>query len=254
MHERMKIVGRRLGKHPKKHDNRNLKFAKYAASLPTPPNTVDWGTKVASWGEMLNSSLGDCTCAGAGHMIQAWTADNGAQIVPSDDDILTAYEAVSGYDPKTGQNDNGAVELEVLNYWRNIGIAGHRINAYAEIECSVSQTIQRLKEAIWLFGGVYTGVALPVSAQGQSVWDVPAGGLGGNGAPGGWGGHCVPLIAYDDSTFTCITWGARLKMTYAFVMAYMDEAYALLSPDWVSNNPAPSGFDLAALTADLAAL
>jgi hypothetical protein len=40
-----------------------------------------------------------------------------------------------------------------------------------------------------------------------------------------------------------------------FVADYCDEAYAVLSPAWIEQNgQAPSGFDLAALQADLAAL
>ena len=74
----------------------------------------------------------------------------------------------------------------------------------------------------------------------------------GNGAPGSWGGHAVIIGAYDNNTLTCITWGAPKKMTWSFWDAYCDEAYALLSPDWATGQKAaPSGFDLAALQADL---
>ncbi len=68
--------------------------------------------------------------------------------------------------------------------------------------------------------------------------------------PGSWGGHAVPVIAYDASGLTCITWGALKRMTWAFWDAYCDEAYACLSRDWAAAR-APSGFDWAALDADL---
>ena len=48
---------------------------------------------------------------------------------------------------------------------------------------------------------------------------------------------------------------AHMKMTWNFWNIYCDEAYAVLSPDWIGQAKlAPSGFDLAALEADLAAV
>jgi hypothetical protein len=41
-------------------------------------------------------------------------------------------------------------------------------------------------------------------------------------------------------------------MTTAFWRAYVDEAHALLSPDWLTAKGSPSGFDLDQLKSDLA--
>jgi hypothetical protein len=41
-------------------------------------------------------------------------------------------------------------------------------------------------------------------------------------------------------------------MTWAFWGRYVDEAYCLLSPDFIRRGQAPNGFDLEALRADLA--
>ncbi len=115
--------------------------------------------------------------------------------------------------------------------------------------------IRDVKDAIWLFGGVYIGLALPVSAQSQDVWVVPAGGLSGDGAPGSWGGHAVYVVAYDARGLTCITWGRLKRMSWNFWAAYCDEAYGLLAKDWFeASGEAPSGFDVAALAGDMAAL
>ncbi len=172
---------------------------------------------------------------------------------PRRPDILSAYSAITGYDPKTGANDNGAVETDVLNYWRKTGIAGHQILAYTALEPG---NRQHVKDAVDLFGGCYIGVALPLSAQNQDVWSVPPGGATGDGAPGSWGGHAVPVVAYDSHGPTVITWGAPMRMTWSFWQTYCDEAYAVLSDDFLKQGPngtlaAPSGFDLAALEADL---
>jgi hypothetical protein len=78
----------------------------------------------------------------------------------------------------------------------------------------------------------YIGLALPISAQNQDVWAVPPGGSAGEGSPGSWGGHAVPIVAYDSRGLTVITWGATKRMTWQFLDTYCDEAYALLSQDW----------------------
>jgi hypothetical protein len=179
----------KLGKRaPKKHD-KILAFKKYAVALPIAPAAYDAGGKVDSWPVMLNTTIGDCTCASAGHLTQWWTACAGgtAKII-SDDDILSAYKAVSGYDPATGQNDNGAAISDVLNYWRTNGIGGDKIAASAAID---PKNVDQIKQAIWMFGGIDIGVLLPIAAQGEANWDAPSSALSGDWTPGGWGGHCL---------------------------------------------------------------
>jgi hypothetical protein len=108
-----------------------------------------------------------------------------------------------------------------------------------------------VKTAIWLFGGLYLGVNLPISAQRQNVWEVSRH-PGASDAAGSWGGHAIYLVSYDAETLTCITWGQLKKMTWAWFEAYCDEAYALISKDWMeATGVAPSGFDLATLESDL---
>jgi|GEM_PF-238013 len=242
---------RKLGKHAARHDPRTLLLAKYmtASQLPSAPDSIDWSPKVPNWPMMENDQYGDCTCAAAGHMIECWSANAATVIVPTDDQIISAYAAITGFEPVTGINDNGANELDVLNYWRQTGIAGHKIGAYAALEPTNHDHIM---DVVFLFGGCYIGVALPVSAQTQEVWSVPPGGPTGQGSPGSWGGHAVPIIGYDEGGLICVTWGAIKRMTWTFWDTYCDEAYAVLSPDWFNGQkPAPSGFDMAQLSQDL---
>ncbi len=251
----------KLGKQAPRHDPRTLQFAAYVrpAQLPTPPPAVDYTKAVKGpWGMMANDKVGDCTSAAAGHLIMEWTADTDRQVDPTTKQVLEAYSAITGYDPATGSNDDGAVETDVLNHWRKTGVAGHQILAYAALEPG---NTQHVRDAIDLFGGVYIGLALPVSAQRQNVWSVPPGGVHGDGKPGSWGGHAVPVMAYDAHGLTVITWGETKTMTWQFWSAYCDEAYAVLSMDFLEADPtnphdpvAPSGFDLAALQVDLKAV
>jgi hypothetical protein len=52
-----------------------------------------------------------------------------------------------------------------------------------------------------------------------------------------------------------VTWGALQQLSWAWFAAYCDEAYAIITQDWLeANGQAPSGFDTAQLQADLAQL
>jgi len=51
-----------------------------------------------------------------------------------------------------------------------------------------------------------------------------------------------------------VTWGALQRMTWGFWSAYCDEAYALLSNDFLTADRTPAGVDLATLESDLADL
>ncbi len=245
-------MSRCLGKAPPRVDPRTLQLAAYldARAIPAPPPARDW-THAASprWGLMANDRLGDCTCAAAGHLIQTWTANNGAEVTPSDADIVKAYEAVGHYNPAYPDTDQGAVELDVLNYWRSSGIAGHKIGAFVAVSPGNKTHVEA---AINLFGGVYIGAALPLSAQHQTVWDVAE---GPDAKAGSWGGHAMACVGYNRTGVVLITWGAIKVATWAWWEAYTDEAYALLDAEWVdASRPAPNGFNLDALRVDLAAL
>ncbi len=194
---------------------------------------------------MCNDTLGCCTISGAGHLIEEWSANANTEIVPADSDIISAYSAVSGYDPSTGENDNGAYELDVLNYWRNTGIANRKIYAYAACE---PRNHSHIKASVYLFGGCYLGVALPLSAQNQRIWSVTR---GPDAEPGSWGGHAVPIVAFDAHYVTVVTWGQLMKATWSFIDKYTDESYAILSQDFINNGIAPNAIDWTSLQADL---
>jgi len=242
-HSKMK-----LGKRHARHDPRVPKLLKFTASLPPPPASVDWSSKVTTWPMMLNDKLGDCTCAAVGHCIQEWTTYAGAPVVLPDSAILQLYEQVSGYNPNDPSTDQGAVEVDVLNYWLANGVSKEPLQAYAALEL---QNHNEVMDSLYWFGNCYIGLALPISAQKQDVWAVPPGGAVGEGAPGSWGGHAVPVVAYDARGLTVVTWGATKRMTWQFWDTYCDEAYALLSPLWLSSGKAPQGFDWAQLTTDM---
>jgi hypothetical protein len=242
---------KKLGKLPARLDSRTLKVSNYfAEELPPPPPVKSWLGAVTNWGEFLNDQLGDCTIAGCCHAIQVCSLAAGGEITLPDSDALHYYEKWCGYvngDPST---DNGGVEINILNNWRKYSFAQHALDGYASANFKDHTEIQ---QAVTLLGGTYIGLELPLTAQRQDVWDVVPEWTS-DAQPGSWGGHCVWVAAYDADTLTCITWGENLQMTWAFWDAYVSEAYALALNIWFEKGPAPSGFNKAALLADLAAL
>ena len=257
---------RKLGKKPARFDARTLKLAKYfTAALPPAPEAAGYVDKVNRWGMMLNDQIGDCTVAAAGHMIEQWTAYSRTfEFVPSDAAILRAYQAVSGYVPGNPSTDNGAYLLDVLNYWRKTGVAKHKVKAFAQVN---PRDHEEIKQAIRLFGNCYIGLGLPVSAQNTRiaenhlpVWEVPKTGTTGDGTAWSWGGHAVPLVGYRETPagrrgLMAVSWGELFDVTFSFLDAYCDEAYAVVSMDWIkASGMSPSGFDMQQLLADLQAI
>ena len=239
----------KLGKAPVRVDVRTLMLARYVdrTKLPKPPKTLDLADHVPDWPMYANDRIGDCTCAAAGHMIEAWTGEaHGDAVEISERSVLNAFDHVKIVDPETG--DAGAVELDVLGYWRKRGIGRHKIGAFAKVSVYDHQLV---RTAAWLFGGLYIGLQLPVTAQRQMTWDW-TGSLRGPAAPGSWGGHAVNVVRYSAGSITCVTWGSLKDMTWRFWDHYCDEAYALISRDFLTGGKTPDGFDMDALRADLA--
>jgi hypothetical protein len=242
------IAAHKLGKLPVRMDVRTLRLARYVdrAKLPPAPVELDLTAPVLEWPMYANDRIGDCTTAAAGHMIEAWSAAaRGAAVEVSEQAVLRAFDAVKLVDPRTGEE--GAVELDVLRYWRASGIGNHRIGAFAGVSL---HDVDVVHAGAWLFGGLYIGLALPLTAQEQDVWDW-TGSLAGPAKPGSWGGHAVDVVGYDGGGLTVVTWGSLKRMTWSFWERYVDEAYCLISPDFLRGDKAPNGFDLAALNADL---
>lgn len=262
----MRSIPHQLGKASVRHDaggrngaSRTLLFSRYADAIPTPPSACNWATAVAAWRALGNLKIGDCTSVLVAHTTQAWLANEiGQQFQMPYQRVLRFYSATSGYVPGRPRTDTGADMLTVMNRWRKVGMGGHKIEAYSTLDWTNSV---QLRQSIWLMGAAACGVAMPLSVQNDlapgSVWDVPSGGAVGDGAPGSWGGHALPLLAYDAiaDTYLAASWYATYTLTAAFVRAYCEEAYSPLSAqDWARLQYAPNGFALATLRQDLASI
>jgi hypothetical protein len=232
--------------------DRNFKLVRYLpVALPTAPAPpIDVSEGITSWPMYLNDHLGDCACAAPAHMEEVFSKATGSPRVLTDDDVLALYE-LQGYDPKNPATDQGSSMGQVLQDWRS-NWPPSQVYAY----CQVDQTNEaHVQLALWLFRGLYIGVALPRTAQGQAVWDVVDAPPDQNGA-GTWGGHAINVVAINaDGSREFISWGQRMKMTKEFWDEYVDEVYAVVTHDLPTNGVLQdNGFNLTQLEADMAEL
>ena len=249
----MNHLNLKLGKLDPREGTLSLHLSNYLTSSISYPINLERNTELSNWTMMGNDTIGDCTCAAGGHAIMSWTADSKDLVTPPLVSIVNAYVAVSGYNPSTGQNDNGAACTTVLDYWKDTGIDGHKIVGYTYV--NIHNGVE-LKTAIYIFGLLYIGIQLPLGLQSQingDSWTVPynADLTQGEWAPGSWGGHCVIVVGYNEHGVDVISWGKRYTMLWGFWKAYIEEAYAIISPDFLSNGRAINGLNLVQLESDL---
>ena len=246
----------RLGRNPSIPDPRTLKFGDYLipSQLPSAPSFAGYFTEVWQWPMFGNDQYGDCTFAALAHQMNAWTKyATGVERGPLIDDVLKAYFALS-------PNDTGADMLSTLKYTAKTGIGeGNKIAAYVQLDLA---NHAQLETAIYLFGNVYLGLALPDAIVNDAdpltiPWIVPTEGAVGEWAPNPNNGHAIAAVGYGvgASYLDIVTWGKRIGMGWSAYCDYVDEAYALVSTQWIAKaGNSPSGFDLAQLLLDRAAL
>lgn len=242
------------GRLPAEPARPHLKFGAYLASeLSAPPASSDWlsPVPVGRWGMLANDQFGDCTCAGVGHKrIGDVYVNQGKTLTVTDADALGLYSAVTGFNPNDPNTDQGAVCQDVLQYWQKHGFLGEKIVAFAKVDIS---NVTEVKQAIALFGQIYTGFNFPNTAMDQfnngQPWDVVTGATI-------EGGHCVTIGAYDATGLECVTWGAVQKLTWAFFKKYFDEAWVIVTPDMIdpTSGKDVAGYDLYALGQDFSVL
>lgn len=238
---------RKLGKLPVVKDSNTLKLSKFIdwTKFHEIPEKIEWTKAVSGFSMMKNDELGNCAIVGVANILKSWSANEYEETTITDDNIVDAYSRICGYKPLTNEEDNGCVMLNVLNYWRDVGIDGHKIEGYVSIN---SKSVREVKAAVYLFGGVYLGLQLPSFSERTDEWFLPREGSSYEILPGSWGGHAVVILDADDEYLTCITWGRMIKMNWDFLFAYADEAYAAFAPsDWAKDGTAPNGFDIDSL-------
>ena len=236
-----------------------LKLADYIhPQLANPPAAISRPHSGFSWGMLANDRIGDCVIAMMLHSIEDFHLDAGTPVPAfTDADAISVYSAITGYNPKDPSSDRGTDENAAMRYWEHSGLktsdgASHTIVATVAVDPG---NLNECRIAIDEFIDLQIGIALPISAQGQTEWTVVGDGKTGNSAPGSWGGHGIPYREYDAETFKCVTWGAELLLTVPFHQDYAQEAHVVVTKEMLSRSGVgPSGVAWDELIADIKAL
>jgi hypothetical protein len=235
-----------------------LKLADYIhPELANPPAAVSRPHPGFQWGMLANDTLGDCVIAMMLHSIEDFHLDAGTPVPAfTNQDAISIYSAITGYVPGEPNTDKGTDESAAMGYWEHPGLTAegdtHTIVATVAVDPS---NLTECRIAIDEFVDLQIGIALPLTAQGQTEWTVVGDGKTGNSAPGSWGGHGIPYREYDPETFACVTWGAELLLTVPFHQDYAQEAHVVVTQEMLNNQGiGPSGVNWDDLIADIKAL
>ena len=225
--------------------------------LMTPPTSADWFAKCPPDGTDLgNDQYGDCVPVAELKTIQIRRANAwDDQWAPDTNMALALYSILTGFDPVTGQPDNGTDTLKAMTYWVVQGIQIDTQNLdvvrWTQIDPSSDRDVAL---AIALTGPVQVTLNLPVAAQDVSLWS-QAPGSGPDWQAGSWGCHRVAVGAFNGRTRVCRTWGNDVAMHPDFWSRYVVAVDATLSREWFdATGLSPAGLDWDALSADMAAL
>lgn len=230
------------------------------ANMPPVPDSFDYSTlcPAALANILANDTLGDCTSAGAGHLIAVFTAGGGSPVAITADQAIAFYSQSTGYVPGDPSTDQGGDEVTVLTSWQQQGYAGtgHKIAGFVQVDASNAEL---LKACCFYFGGLYFGLELPDTytnpfpSTNGFVWDV--------GTPDPNQGHCIVGIGASSVGVEIDTWGLIGTFTWAAISELCSDAnggmvFAVLESEWVSKMSlrSPGALDWATLVADFNSL
>lgn len=219
---------------------------------------VDRASAVQSWPMYLNDQLGDCTIAAIGHMYGAWTQYAGsAEALFTDDQIQAVYSRVGGYVPGDPSTDNGCAMQDVLTDQQSNGITDqggklHQVAGFAAFGNPADEVL--LGQVLDVFGTVYVGINVQQNMETEFAdqqpwtWDP---------SPDAQviGGHAICLqrrLGSGRAPLEYVTWGALQPATTGFQAGASEEAWAVVTQDWLqANGTTVEGLDLQQLLADM---
>lgn len=249
----------KLGKKPARPGAIKLKFGTFfdKAALPTPPmvfgHTGHGGD--LRWGMLANDEVSNCVFAGGAHEHMVWTHVHGGQPARFNNaGVIADYSAVTGYDPKRPETDQGTDMVQAAKYRQRTGLIDadgvrHKIEAYVELDIG---NVDQVVLAAYLTGAVGIGVQLPESCEKQFDHQEPFTIVKGSRNEGG---HYVPLVGRNShGNPLIVTWGRIQAVTPAWLAEQMDEGVAYIALEYLANNLSPEGFDSEYLRKSIARL
>jgi hypothetical protein len=200
-------------------DSANPAAGSWAIGGNGPDNTVAPGFQ----------GCGDCDWISTAHVLMQAAKNAGRSVPPFTGlTVVDQYAAYSGYDLKTGANDNGTDMSDSIKWCQEKGFYDDNGTVYQFGQAVTIEpgNIEQLWAATYLFEAVKIGVEVTTAqmdqfdASANPTWDYVA------GSPQE-GGHSIPTMG----SLGLITWGCRVRYTQRFVTRQMDEGHCFLLPE-----------------------
>jgi hypothetical protein len=175
---------------------------------------------------------GDCFWAGETHRLME-SARDARRPVPPISCLTTVqqYAEYSGYDPRTGERDEGSDPQAGLRWIQQTGLRDDHGESHTigQIVALTPGDLSELWEGAYLLEEVGIGLSL-TEAQEQQL---------NGGRPWSWeagspeiGGHWVIVTGRPSAlTGSLITWGRRVAFTTSFYEHQNDESYLMIDPE-----------------------
>lgn len=250
---------RQLGKRPARHDSRVPAMATRMnlATLPPPPAASIWyaAQPLAGIGMVGNDRYGCCVEASIAHYLAAIAnyTDPNAQLTPTEADVLTLYTAITGFNPDDPNTDLGTYFMGpggAVEYWIRNGVTiGGRSNKPEAVVTVNHRDLQHVKQAINMFGFVFTGANMKQADVDSAFLWLPTEGPV-------IGGHEFLLAGYENVAghdyFDVITWNGMWRASDDWILSSVDECAAVLNRSFVNaGGTDPAGVAWADLEQDL---
>lgn len=181
-----------------------------------------------------NDDFPDCTAAAMANSASLIAALNGYDLKIDPVKVLAFFAACVGLpdDPAQLALSDGAVLLDVMARQASQGFdIGPQLLVGGFVSVPQDQR-EVLANCMARFGAGNWGVALSVSDQNMPIWDTIAPASAGDPSPASWGRHNLVGVDYtglgDTDLVSLATWGGIQKATWRWVLARVEEAYAVI--------------------------
>lgn len=200
------------------------------------------------WG---NDEISNCCYAGLAKIIAQRCALLNQPCKLTTDDVIAAYSAVTGYNPRDPSTDQGGNMLDAIRYGIEHGIGPYKFTKQARV--NVLDRVE-LRAAIWGFGSAYVGANLPLRINEQMAgghWYIPPH-TDEKDRERSLGGHAFAYFGAERGKLAAYPWGVKIDEDDAHAESYCDESYIIMDDLWATQmRLAPNGFDYDRLMHDM---
>jgi hypothetical protein len=186
--------------------------------LPQPEAAKNWGAGITKWDDYNNIKFKTCVPASAAYLLTSWTKNSNPPVKILDPKII--MDTLLAVAP--GQNiSKGCHMLRMLEYWRDSGMGGEKIDDFKPIQ---AQNSNLLKHAVYWFGGCMVGLMLPTSVKKSTDWVYNI-----SMDKETKEGHAICVLGFEGNFFRAISFGKIILMDAMFYEKFNDETYIVLS-------------------------